>query len=95
MAYPSAKVVLQEILATDHFLEAISEPEIRFGVYTTHSTSLSEAVGAAMEVEAFHIAERQRNFQNRRHVRSVDVPEETKKKTEEKTAVKQKARLKR
>ena len=51
-------------------------------------TSLSEAVGAAVEVEAFHIAERQRNFQNRRHVRSVDVPEETKKKNEEKTAVK-------
>ena len=88
MAYPSAKAELQEILAKDHFLDAIPEPEIRFGVYNTHPTSLSEAVGAAVEVEAFHIAERQRNFPNRRHVRSVDVPEETKKKTEEKTAVK-------
>ncbi|PIK46151.1 hypothetical protein BSL78_16972 [Apostichopus japonicus] len=70
-AYPMAPGELQAMLAKDHFLDALDDPELRLGVYQMKPVNLEEAVKAALEIEAYHIAERQRSLGIRRSVRMV------------------------
>ena len=70
-AYPNAPVELLVILARDHFIDALDDPDLRLGVYQARPQTMEEAVKAAMEIEAFHMAEKQRNFPGRKAARAL------------------------
>ncbi|KAK3743507.1 hypothetical protein QZH41_004888 [Actinostola sp. cb2023] len=59
-AYPSAAVDLRDILARDYFLDAITETDMRWKIRQARPKSLNEALGVAVELEAFMSAEKQR-----------------------------------
>ncbi|KAK3749155.1 hypothetical protein QZH41_009831 [Actinostola sp. cb2023] len=57
-AYPSAAVDLRDILARDYFLDAITETDMRWKIRQARPKSLNEALGVAVELEAFMSAEK-------------------------------------
>ena len=59
------------MLAKDHFVDVMDDPDLRFGIYQIRPRTLDEALKAALEIEAFQTAEKQRNFTGRRAVRAV------------------------
>ena len=59
-SYPKASQDLIEALALDHFIDAISETEIRLRLREVGPKSLSEAEAIAVRMEAHRIADRQR-----------------------------------
>ena len=59
-SYPKASQDLIEALALDHFIDAISETEIRLRLREVGPKSLSEAESIAVRMEAHRIADRQR-----------------------------------
>ncbi|KAJ8029256.1 hypothetical protein HOLleu_28605 [Holothuria leucospilota] len=71
-AYPSAPPQLLGFLCKDHFLDALDDQDLRLGVYQMRPGSLEEALKAALEMEAFHTAEKQRNFSGRKVVRASE-----------------------
>ncbi|KAJ8050192.1 hypothetical protein HOLleu_03295 [Holothuria leucospilota] len=71
-AYPSAPPQLLGFLCKDHLLDALDDQDLRLGVYHMGPGSLEEALKAALEMEAFHTAEKQRNFSGRRVVRASE-----------------------
>ncbi|KAJ8048488.1 hypothetical protein HOLleu_00827 [Holothuria leucospilota] len=70
-AYPTASFDVLTALATDHFMDALDDPNLRLGVYQARPTNLDEAIRAALEIEAFHMAERQRSTLGRKMARVV------------------------
>ena len=60
-AYPDATVSLRESIAKDQFIEALADPELRWKVHQARAVTLTEALDAAEEVEAFFSAEKQRS----------------------------------
>ena len=60
-AYPDATVSLRESIAKDQFIEALADPELRWKVHQARAVTLTEALDAAVEVEAFFSAEKQRS----------------------------------
>ena len=60
-AYPSANYQLQETLAKEHFIDALNDTDMRWRVFQSRPTSLEDAVRVAVELEAFQVADRQRN----------------------------------
>ena len=58
-AYPDATVSLWESIAKDQFIEALTDP--RWKVHQVKAVTLTEALDAAVEVEAFFSAEKQRS----------------------------------
>ena len=60
-AYPDATVSLQDAIAKDQFIEALTDPELRWKVHQVKAVTLTEALDAAVEVEAFFSAEKQRS----------------------------------
>ena len=60
-AYPNATVSLRESIAKDQFIEALVDPELRWKVHQAKAVTLTEALDAAVEVEAFFSAEKQRS----------------------------------
>ena len=61
LAYPTGQHAILEDLAKNHFIDALSEPESRWQVQQTRPRNLDEAVRVAVELEAFHMAEKHRN----------------------------------
>ena len=59
-AYPEAPLSVWEVLAKDHFVDAIADTDIRWKVLQTRPGTVQEALATATEVEAFQISERQR-----------------------------------
>ena len=59
-AYPEAPLSVWEVLAKDHFVDAIADTDIRWKVLQTRPNTVQEALATATEVEAFQISERQR-----------------------------------
>ena len=59
-AYPDASLSVWEVLAKDHFVDAIADADIRWKVLQTRPGTVQEALATATEVEAFQISERQR-----------------------------------
>jgi len=59
-AYPDAPISLRESIAKDQFIEALTDPELRWKVHQAKAATLTEALDAAVEVEAFFSAEKQR-----------------------------------
>jgi len=58
-AYPDATVSLRESIAKDQFIEALTDPELRWLVHQVQAVTLTEALDPAVEVEAFFSAEKQ------------------------------------
>ena len=77
MAYPNASFELRDTLARDHFIDALVDSDIRWGVYQSRPLSLDDAVKTAMEYEAFRLAESQRSSKKSVRVVSGSVEEET------------------
>ena len=60
-AYRDATVSLRESIAKDQFIEALTDPELRWKVDQAKAVTLTEALDAAVEVNAFFFAEKQRS----------------------------------
>ncbi|KAJ8038019.1 hypothetical protein HOLleu_18984 [Holothuria leucospilota] len=71
LAYPDAKNDLQETLARDHFIDALADSDLRWGIYQSRPRCLNDAVKTAIEFEAFRKAENQRNINKGKFVRTV------------------------
>ena len=77
-AYPDAKGALLEILSKDHFLDALDDPDMTFKVFQSKTSTLDEAVGIAVELEAFKQAEKHRPGGGwRKNVREIEIGEKT------------------
>ena len=59
-AYPNAPTSLQDILARDHFIDALPESEVRWRIDQARPRSLRDALTTALEIEAFYVADRHR-----------------------------------
>ena len=68
-ALPQAHGELFEVLCRDHFLDALGDSDLRFKIFQAHTETFDETVAAAIEMEAFQQAERQRH--SRRFVREI------------------------
>jgi len=60
LAYPSAPADLKETLAKEQFVDALASVDMRLRIKQARPTSLNDAVRHAVELEAFHKAERSR-----------------------------------
>ena len=60
-AYPTATTELLDTLGKDHFIDAINDEDIRWRVYQSKPVTLDDAICSAVELEAYKIAEEQRN----------------------------------
>ena len=49
-----------EVLAKDHFVDALADTDIRWKAFQTRPGTVQEALATVTEVEAFQISERQR-----------------------------------
>jgi hypothetical protein len=58
-AYPTLPHEAQDILARDHFIDALDDAETRLQVRLCHPTTLNDAVRSALEIETFKESERQ------------------------------------
>ena len=59
-AYPDANLSLREILSKDHFIDALSDSDMRLRLKQSRSATLDETVRLSIELEAFQIAENER-----------------------------------
>ena len=59
-SYPNASASVIEALALDHFIDALSESEIRLRLREVGPKRLSEAEKIAVRIEAYRIADKQR-----------------------------------
>jgi hypothetical protein len=69
-AYPQAHGELFDSLCTDYFLDSLNDSDLRFRVFNSKTKSFDETVAMAIELEAFQMAEKQRN---KRFVRDIEV----------------------
>ena len=56
-AYSEAPLSVWEVLAKDHFVDALADTDIRCKVLQTRPETVQEALATATEVEAFQISE--------------------------------------
>jgi len=61
-AYPEAPADLRETLARDYFVDSLGDADTRWKVKQSRPRTLNEAVDIAVELEAFQLAEQQRNY---------------------------------
>lgn len=59
-AYPSAPSDLMETLCRDHFIDALTVSNIRLRIQQARPKNIDEATKLAVELDAFHQAEKQR-----------------------------------
>lgn len=69
LAFPSASSDILDTLGKDHFIDAIDDGDIRWRIYQSKPSTMDEAVCAAVELEAYKTAEKQR-YTNKRYVRA-------------------------
>ncbi len=60
LAYPDAAQGMVDVLAKDQFIDAIADEDIRLRVRQNKPASLREALEHALELESYHLANRQR-----------------------------------
>lgn len=75
-AYPNASSNLLDVLALDHFVDALTDPDIRFRIRESRPKNICEAEIIAVRIETHKIADRQRG---KVFVRSLGVSEHNKK----------------
>ena len=74
--YPNANVALREILALDHFIDALLDSETRLRLKQNKPTSLDECVRMAIELEAFSKAEQEKfSGKSKKFVRATNLGE--------------------
>ena len=59
-AYPDASTELQDVLARDHFIDALYEEDLRLRIRQARPKSLQVALETALELESFQLATRHR-----------------------------------
>ena len=86
LAYPDAPFEVQDSLAKDQFLDAV-DSNLRWNVFQARPRTLDEALEVAVDCDAFHKAENQKNgFQNAtKHVRAVSKDTDCENNTELRT----------
>ena len=60
LAFPDVPPNLRDTMARDHFVDALSDPDVRWKVQQSRPKTLDEALTIAVELEAFVSADRQR-----------------------------------
>lgn len=75
-AYPDAPPSLQDVLGRDHFIDALTDEDLRLRVRQTKPQSLQAALETALELESFQLANRHRNRLLRDSVGHVRIIEE-------------------
>ena len=55
-AYPDASTELQDVLARDHFIDALYEEDLRLRIRQARTQSLQVALETALGVESFQLA---------------------------------------
>ncbi|KAJ8022109.1 hypothetical protein HOLleu_39511 [Holothuria leucospilota] len=73
-AYPGAPSEVPGLMAKDHFMDALDDPEVRLAMYQARPRTLDEALRISLEMEAFQKVERQRNISGRKALRAVEGP---------------------
>ena len=77
-AYPDASKELQDVLATDHFIDALYKEDLRLRIRQARPQSLQVALETALELESFQLASRHRTRMLRGAVGNVKrINEET------------------
>ena len=71
LAYPTASQDVMDVLGRDYFIDALDDSDLRWRVYQVKAKSLDDAVCAAVEMEAYKKAERQR-VQPRKSLRQIE-----------------------
>ena len=70
--YPNANVALREILALDHFIDALLDSETRLRLKQNKPATLDECVRMAIELEAFQKAEEEKfSGKNKKFLRAT------------------------
>ena len=60
-AYPDASQKLQDVLARDHFIDALTDEDLRLRIRQAKPQSLQKALEIALELESFQLASKHRN----------------------------------
>ena len=68
--YPQANDDLFEVLCRDHFLDALSDSDLKFKVHQAQTKTFDEHVAVAIQMEAIQQADK---HQNRRYVCELEV----------------------
>ena len=55
-AYPDASPELQDIIARDNFIDALSDDDVRLKIHQSRPPSLQAALESAIELESFRLA---------------------------------------
>lgn len=66
-AYPSAPADITDVLAIDHFIDALPDIDMRLRIRDAHPKNISDAESQAIRLETFRLADKQR----RRLVRTL------------------------
>ena len=61
VAYPDASQELQDVLARDHFIDALTDEDLRLRIRQAKPQSLQKALEIALELESFQLASKHRN----------------------------------
>ena len=72
MAFPSAPDEVKETLATDQFINALVDSDIRIRIKQAHPKDLNDAVRLAVELDAYNQAEKQSSVSATRHEETLD-----------------------
>ena len=60
-AYPDASQELQDVLARDNFIDALTDEDLRLRIRQAKPQSLQKALEIALELESFQLASKHRN----------------------------------
>lgn len=72
-AYPNAPRDLLETLCRDHFIDALTDSDMRLRIQQAHPKTIDDATKLSVELDAFNMAEKQREKRATTAVRNVTV----------------------
>ena len=68
-AYPNADSSLRDVLALDHFIDALPDPDMRYRIRESRPKNITDAEILAVRLETHKLADKQRH---RSYVRTVE-----------------------
>ena len=75
--YPSAPPDFLEILCRDHFIDALTDSDMRLRIQQGHPKTLDDATKLAVELDAFNLAEKHRDKKGGSTLRNVSLNHES------------------
>ena len=60
LAYPDAAPAMLELLAKDQFIDSLTDEDMKLKIRQSRPDSLQQALEAALELESYQLASRQR-----------------------------------